>query len=227
MADNHKNHDLPQINIGDPLYRFLTMRLRLKLGHLIALWTLFNLIQVVIIPFFHHRSLGHFLFADPGSRDLQIWLVSFVSQPMVLYVYWRSVDVIPNVFISMHDNRVIRPRTGKTVAQFMYALERSMTSMPINVLALALVIFAVVVFQIFFWSTHRFQGLYGSFPFNDFQQYGPLLIHGLLRFTFAFWAIARGLLFIDALSDFWRHCLDLTECNHHNSLHLHHNDTEL
>jgi hypothetical protein len=203
MTDDHQPHDLPEINIGDPLYRFLTKHLGFHLRHVIAIMVLFNVAQTLVIPFFHHQSLQSNLLTNLSIKDIQTWLASFVSQPIMLYVYWRSVDVIPNVFVSLHENRVIRPRTGKTAVQFLRDLEARLTSRFNSIVVLVLVLFALVIFNRLGWSTHRYQGPYGSYPYNDFQQYGLMTLHGLLRFTIFGWAIACGLVFIDALRDWW------------------------
>ena len=203
MSENDKEHDLPQINIGDPLYRFLTERLGFRLRHVMSIWILFNLLQTVVIPFFHHKNLQSNLFTNVSVKDIQIWLESFVSQPIVLYVYWTSITVIPNVFKSMHNNRVIRPRNDKTVTQFLHELQSRLTSQSYNFIMLALVLLTLVLFHRLGWSTHRYQGPHGSYPFNDFQQYILLSIHGFLRFTFLAWAIARLLAFSYALRDWW------------------------
>jgi hypothetical protein len=205
MADNYRPNDLPQIHIGDPLYRFLTERLGLRLRHVMGFMVLFNVVQTVIIPFFHHRALQSNFLTNYDVKDVHSWLTSFITQPIVLYVYWCTVAFIPNVFKKLHNNRIIRSRTGKSVDEFLRDLETHMTSRFRNGLLLAFVVFTLAFFQFFGWSTHRFQGTYGAYPYNDFQQYVLMTIHGLLRFWFAAWAIARTLIFIDALRDWWGH----------------------
>lgn len=205
MNDSHQPHSLPAINLGDPMYRLLHDRLGLRLRHVMALLVLNNLAQTILIPYLHHLNRGSNLFTNFNLQDLQIWLGSFISQPIILLVYWRSVDIIPHVFGSMHDNRAIRPRGTMTVARFLQNLEARVTSRFNNAAILVIIVIALAAFNLLGWSQHRFERPIGSYPYNDFQQYALYTTIGFLRFWFVGWATARGLIFVDGLREWWRH----------------------
>lgn len=205
MTDDHRPHALPEIDIGDPLYRLLTRRLKLRLRDVMGLLLLNNIAQTVLIPYFHHRQQGSNLLTHANLQDVQIWLVSFISQPIILYVYWRTVEVIPAVFKSLHDNRSIRARGDMTVARFLRQLEARTTSRFYNVVVVALVVFALAMFNLIGWGQHRLQPPIGSYPYTDFEQYGLYTLYSFVRFTFVAWAVVRGLAFIDALREWWKH----------------------
>ena len=88
MSDDHRPHELPAIDIGDPLYRLLTRRLGLRLRHVMGLLLLNNVAQTVMIPFFYHRQNSSHLLTNANLQDVQIWLPVIWHDQIPLLSIW-------------------------------------------------------------------------------------------------------------------------------------------
>lgn len=194
---------LPRIDIGDPLYRFLTRRLHLRLFDVMSAMVIINVVRTIIIPSLYHAERGSIFLTEMNPTDVQLILISLITQPVVLYIYWRLVDFIPETFVSMIEKGVVRPRAGASAAEFLLRLEKQMTAPWLSWLALVIAIVTVITFQVIGWSTARTRGAFGSYPYNDFEQYVVESLYGLVRFWFLNWAVARLLLFVGALRTWW------------------------
>src|SRR5262249_14120428 len=157
---------LPRIDIGDPLYRFLTRRGHLRLFDVMTAMIAINLVRTIVLPSLYHAARGGVFLTEMNPTDIQVILVWLITQPVVLYVYWRLVDFIPEVFVSMVEKGVVRPRAGASAADFLRDLERRMTAPWLSWLSLVVAILTVIAFQIIGWSTARFRGPFGSYPYT-------------------------------------------------------------
>jgi hypothetical protein len=203
-------HDL-ESNIGDPLYRFLAAH-NVKFGHVLFALLVINVVRTVVIPYAHHAQLGQSLDSlIRGPKEIQSWLVSFITQPVILYVYWHTVDSIPRIFMELKNNSVINPRDDKVFAEFMHDLYATMTARRYKAYAVLVPLAGLLMFEILYWPT----GWGKVYPYDLTQQILIETVYGFILYTMTTWAVGRILLYVDLLRQFWKRFAVNTVPYHH------------
>jgi hypothetical protein len=194
-----------KMKIGDPLYYFLTKKLRLNFGRLLFILLSVNIVRNIIIPYFHFRSLGGYYFKDRGDKDIQSLIVSFVVQPIVLYVYLKSVEIIPTIFSTLLENHVIKHTKGKNLPDFVHFVEHNMTSRLSMYVVFIGAFVVLMLFHIYIWpGTDLNNPPYGAYPYGWADQIFIESFHGYILYCFVGWAAWRFLIFAISTIKLWK-----------------------
>lgn len=193
-----------RIDIDDPLLGLIRRKLRFGFWHLFAILMCVNIVRSLAIPWFRYQSFGMNMLFDYHPKDVQSLIASFIVQPIVLWVYWRTADVIPDILNSLREKNVIRPKSGVGFSDFAGLFREIMTSKPWPGVILGLVILMVLIFELLFWpKTRLINDPIGAYPYNNLQQWlieGP---HAFFIYTFLAWGAYRILRFPDLMSRLW------------------------